>query len=108
MYVHRSCCQAELPDFYLFHLPNPKTGEIYKSDTKLPNGHKIYQICILQMTIEYTNFFLLPRPSKIFPNVDFGLKTYHLATLLSRIKARKPTTLLHSFRHLLNIVLQPT
>jgi hypothetical protein len=25
--------------------------------------------------------FSIPRPSKIYPNWDFGLKIYHLATL---------------------------
>jgi hypothetical protein len=48
-------------------------GKIYQMATKLPNGHKIYQMALMylfQMTIELTNFFH-PRPSKIKPNLDF-------------------------------------
>jgi hypothetical protein len=26
------------------------------------------------MTIDYTNFFFIPRPSKIYPNLDFGFE----------------------------------
>jgi hypothetical protein len=40
--------------------------------SNIPNGYKIYQ------------HFPFPRPSKIYPNWDFGLEIYHLATLVHR------------------------
>jgi hypothetical protein len=70
----------------------------------IPNGHKIYQ-----MATKYTKWpqhipngskmlkmatgsptFPVPRPSKMYPNRDFGMKIYRLATLFS--KRRQPLT----------------
>jgi hypothetical protein len=43
----------------------------YKSGSKcIPNGQK----------------YTIPRPSKVYINVDFGLKIYHLATLSERVR----------------------
>jgi hypothetical protein len=57
-------------------------GETYRNGKNLPNDHKIYEIdikylCIpnrrkiFQMTLKCTNI-KFPRPSKIYPNLDFG------------------------------------
>jgi hypothetical protein len=55
-------------------------GKKYQNGENIPNDRKIYQIAI-----KYTNIFI-PRPSKICPNIIqigiFGLKIYHLATLI--------------------------
>jgi hypothetical protein len=60
---------------------------IYQNGENVPNEHEIYQ-----SAIKYTRWpenipnipaFSIARPSKIYPNWDFGLKINHLATLLS-------------------------
>jgi hypothetical protein len=66
-------------------------GKTYQNGENLPTYHNIYQ-----MSIKYTKWLfsrpnvynvyhhLLPitRHSKNYPNLDFGLKIYHLATVL--------------------------
>jgi hypothetical protein len=42
----------------------------------IPFGSKIYKMAIKIPTSS------IARPSKIYPNGDFGLKIYHLATLI--------------------------
>jgi hypothetical protein len=57
-------------------------GKIYQIATKLSNGHKIYQMVVLYSKWpQKIPTFFISRPPKIHPNLDFGLKTYHLATL---------------------------
>jgi hypothetical protein len=53
-----------------------KVGKyMYQFDTKLPNSHKMYQ-----MAVKYSKWpkhlptFSFPRPFKIYPKKDFGLK----------------------------------
>jgi hypothetical protein len=62
--------------------------EYTKWPNHLPNFYKIYR-----MEFEYTTFF----HSKAFPNVPklliFGLKIYHLATLLLIWTAEGPTSI---------------
>jgi hypothetical protein len=68
---------AGLPEFW---------GTTYQNGKNIQKDHKMYQMAIKygdQMAIKYT-CILFARPSKIYPNWDFGLKIYHLATL-SRI-----------------------
>jgi hypothetical protein len=57
-----------LPDFNLYNIP--KRGEIYQFATKLPNGHKIYQMALYsEMVVEYENqFFSLQCPPR-FPKI---------------------------------------
>jgi hypothetical protein len=47
-----------------------------QENNHFPNGRKFYQ-----MDIKFTN---IARPFRIYPNFDFGLKIYHLATLRVR------------------------
>jgi hypothetical protein len=64
-----------LPDFSLFNIP--KWGKIFQIDSKLPNGHKIFQLAI-----EFTNFL----HSKSIQNLpEFGFFSHHLATLINRL-----------------------
>jgi predicted alpha-1,6-mannanase (GH76 family) len=51
-----------------------------KIQPKIPNDHKILQI------------FPTSRPSKIFKNWNFGMKIYHLATLLLNTKQTNQST----------------
>jgi hypothetical protein len=62
----------------------PKQGKIYQMTRKyfkcpqnIPNGHKIEQ-----MALKYTNIFRCKTHQNLFKSVIFGLKKYHLATLL--------------------------
>jgi hypothetical protein len=54
-----------------------------KVTTKLPNGHKKYQMAThtFQMSIKYINICHFEDPPKFTQIVIFGLKIYHLATL---------------------------
>jgi hypothetical protein len=76
--IHNQGCQIFLDTLY-------QNGEKYtKIATKLPNGHKLYQIsiiCIFQMAIEYTNLFPHQCPRRFSEIGIFGLKIHHLATL---------------------------
>jgi hypothetical protein len=49
-----------------------------KGTQTVPNGHKISQMPLgikTQITIKYINFFpIYVRPSKIYPNWDFGFE----------------------------------
>jgi hypothetical protein len=65
----------------------PKPEKIYQMNTnytKRPYGHKLYQTAV-----KYTNIF----PSKALQNVPklgfFGLKMYHLAILLGRVRRKQ-------------------
>jgi hypothetical protein len=65
-----------LPDFSWYTIP--KTGKMHQINTKctkcpknIPNGNKIFQ------------HFPFLGPLKIYPNLDFGLKINHLATLVT-------------------------
>jgi hypothetical protein len=41
----QSLFRPGLPDFSLFNIP--KRGEIYQMSTKLPSGHKLYQMTVI-------------------------------------------------------------
>jgi hypothetical protein len=62
--------RAGLPDFYLINIP--KRG-------------KTYQMAVIYSKwpyVEYNNFFFIPRPTRIYPNLDFLVfQTYDLAAL---------------------------
>jgi hypothetical protein len=62
---------AGLPDFSIHNIP--KRGKLYQIATKLPNGHKMFQIAVIYSNLFYSN---LPKFG------IFGLKIYHLAALL--------------------------
>jgi hypothetical protein len=81
------CLCPGLPDFYLLKIP--KRAEIYQIDTKLPNGHKLYQMAVihvLQMTVHRIDRLFSFQGAQKFTQIwILGLKTCHLATLpLSR------------------------
>jgi hypothetical protein len=72
-----------LPDFPRRKIP--KLGKIYQIATKLPNGHKMYQMAlfyVFKMAKEYTNLFPLEGPRNFTQVWIFGLKRNHLATLV--------------------------
>jgi hypothetical protein len=59
-----------LPDFSWHNIP--KWGKIYQIATKLPNGHKMYQMAVIYSKCQkIIPTFFTPRPSKIDPNCDF-------------------------------------
>jgi hypothetical protein len=60
-----------------------KTGKNYQITTKLPNGNKIYQ-----MAIEIYQHLSMQDTPKFTQIRIFGLKIYHLATLLQIIPIR--------------------
>jgi hypothetical protein len=61
----------------------PKRGKIGQTSTKLPNGHKMYQmVVIFSKWPKNAPTFYIPRLSKI---VIIGLKIYHLATLIMTV-----------------------
>jgi hypothetical protein len=75
--------QAGLPDLSCYN--KPKLGKLYqitRNYTKFPlnmaNGRKIYQ-----MDIKYTNIFHCKALQNLPKICIFGLKIYHLATLIS-------------------------
>jgi hypothetical protein len=71
----------DLPDFSLHNIP--KWGKIYQIATTLPNGHKIYQMAVVysKWPQKYQPFPFQGLP--MFTQIGiFGLKTFHLATLL--------------------------
>jgi hypothetical protein len=43
--VFKNRSESWLPDFSLFKIP--KREEMYQNATKLPNGHKLYQIAVV-------------------------------------------------------------
>jgi hypothetical protein len=67
-------------------------GGIYPIATKLPKGHKIYQMAVIYSKWPPTilNIFI-PRPSKIYPNLDFWFENLPSGNrdLKSRLKLRK-------------------
>jgi hypothetical protein len=62
-----------LPDFSCHNIP--KRRKMHQIATELPNEHKIYQMAVM-----YSKWpkniptFYIPRPSKTYPNWDFGFK----------------------------------
>jgi hypothetical protein len=65
-------------------------GEIHQIATKLPKGHKMHEIAVIYFKWSQSiPNFSIPRPSKIYPNWDFGFKKFHLATLLRRQRLRR-------------------
>jgi hypothetical protein len=60
-------------------------AQTYQNGKIIPNGHKLYQMAVKysKRSLNIQTFFI-PRPSKIYPNWDFYLKTNHLATLAFR------------------------
>jgi hypothetical protein len=81
-------CQSGLTDFSWCMIPKPE--KMYQMNTKytewsqnIPNIHKVFQ-----MAIQYINNFQ-SEALKFFSQIRiFGLKTNHLATLLSMRKFR--------------------
>jgi hypothetical protein len=70
-----------LPDFSRRNIP--KLEKIYHIATKLPNGHKMYQMAVLYS--KWTRIYQplsIRRPRKITQIWIFGLKRNHLATLV--------------------------
>jgi hypothetical protein len=71
-------------------------GTIHQNGKYVPNNHKVYQTTpknVYQRATKYTKWpsnipkwniptFSIPRPSKIYPNWDFGMQIYHLAPLV--------------------------
>jgi hypothetical protein len=57
-------------------------------DTVYQNGGKDTKLPINYQWPNNKPFFSFPRPSKIYPNWDFGLKINHLATLVSTANER--------------------
>jgi hypothetical protein len=59
---------------------------MYHIATQLPNGHNMYQMAVIYSKWpNNTTTFAIPRPSQIYPIWDFGLKIYHLATLVQTV-----------------------
>jgi hypothetical protein len=72
-----------LPDMSLQYT---KTGKIYQITNTLPNGHKNVPNggIIFQMAKDYNQPFPFQGPPKFTQIRIFGLKIYHLATLLDK------------------------
>jgi hypothetical protein len=84
IYEKHSSSTQGLPDFSL--VQHTKIGPIYQMTTKytkeplnLPNDRKIYQRALIYICVPA---FSIPRPSKIYPDRDFCMQMYHLATLI--------------------------
>jgi hypothetical protein len=68
----------------------PKWVNIYQIATKVPNGHKMYQMAFIYSTWPYKfQPFPCQGPPKFTQIVFFGLKIYHLATLMLAREAFK-------------------
>jgi hypothetical protein len=68
-----------------FWMQHTKMGKIYQMTIKKPNGHSFFPKGrkIDLMAINYTNIFRLQKTSKFPQSGIFGLKIYHLATLVA-------------------------
>jgi hypothetical protein len=62
-----------------FSLPNiPKQGKIYQTATKLPKGHKLYQMAVIYIPNDYRIYqlFSFQGPPKFTKVGFFGLNIY--------------------------------
>jgi hypothetical protein len=61
---------AGFPDCSLFNIP--KREKIYQIVIQLPNAHKIFQMALIYSKWpQNMQTFFVPRPSKIYPNLNF-------------------------------------
>jgi hypothetical protein len=67
-------CTTGLPDYFYKTPQNiPNGHEIHKNDVSIPNGHEILQHFSFQGTPKFTQLGI------------FGMKIYHLATLVPNL-----------------------
>jgi hypothetical protein len=66
----RQLSTSGLPDFYFSNVL--KRGKTYQIATKFLTGHKIYQMAVIYSKWSWNvPTFIIPRPSKIYQNLDF-------------------------------------